>query len=280
MKQAIRRWIPFCLICIGAGADLRAERLPIRIYTSADGLGSTFVDYVTRDSRGFMWFCTRDGLSRFDGARFITYRVGDTKSPPGIDGLSETSGGVFWISTTGGLYRFTAGDLSRPNETSGDRPFLNAQHVDDRRGIILEDRHGALWALGDDLYRVHDRNGAVEFEKAPLNLPRRADAPISLLHMVEGADGSLWIQTNHGLARRLPDGRVTLLRYESTQRWAGTAVAVERTGRIWVGWGAEIFVITPAPATAIPSVEGTLTSPLTPSRTLAIEPDQALSRNP
>ena len=62
-----------------------AERLPIKIYTSADGLGSSFVDYLMRDSRGFMWFCTRDGLSRFDGARFITYQIGDTNSPPAFD---------------------------------------------------------------------------------------------------------------------------------------------------------------------------------------------------
>ncbi len=49
-----------------------AERLPVKLYTSADGLGSTFVDYIMRDSRGFIWLCTRDGLSRFDGAQFVT----------------------------------------------------------------------------------------------------------------------------------------------------------------------------------------------------------------
>jgi len=55
--------------------DVRAERLPIRVYTSADGLGSSFVSYLILDSRGFLWVCTRDGLSRFDGARFVTYQV-------------------------------------------------------------------------------------------------------------------------------------------------------------------------------------------------------------
>ncbi len=55
---------------------VRAERLPIRIYTSADGLGSSFVSYLMRDSHGFLWFCTRDGLSRFDGSREV-----DAKSP-------------------------------------------------------------------------------------------------------------------------------------------------------------------------------------------------------
>src|SRR5215471_14463048 len=133
------RLILSCAICLGVVSSARAERLPIRIYTSADGLGSSFVDYVMRDSRGFMWFCTRDGLSRFDGARFITYRVGDKNSPPGIEALTETRGGVFWITTTGGLYRFKAGDLSRPAGTSGGRTFLNAEFISAARGIIVED---------------------------------------------------------------------------------------------------------------------------------------------
>jgi ligand-binding sensor domain-containing protein len=59
-------------ILFGTASGIFGERLPIRVFTTADGLGSSFVDGVFRDSRGFMWFSTRDGLSRFDGARFIT----------------------------------------------------------------------------------------------------------------------------------------------------------------------------------------------------------------
>ena len=75
------------LICFAFAGEGVSERLPLRVYTSADGLGSSFVDSLMRDSRGFMWFCTRDWLSRFDGARFITYRIGDKNSPPGIETL-------------------------------------------------------------------------------------------------------------------------------------------------------------------------------------------------
>ena len=68
-----------------SASPIFAERLPLKIYTSADGLGSSFVSFLMRDQRGFMWFCTRDGLSRFDGARFVTYRIGDKDAPPGIE---------------------------------------------------------------------------------------------------------------------------------------------------------------------------------------------------
>lgn len=38
-----------------------------------------------------MWFCTRDGLSRFDGTRFVTYTTGDRDEPPGIESIVEIS---------------------------------------------------------------------------------------------------------------------------------------------------------------------------------------------
>ncbi|MBI3950056.1 MAG: hypothetical protein HY314_06340 [Acidobacteria bacterium] len=52
---------------------LQAERLPIKVYTTADGLAQNFVNRIVRDSRGFLWFCTEDGLSRYDGYTFTNY---------------------------------------------------------------------------------------------------------------------------------------------------------------------------------------------------------------
>ena len=111
-----------CVFLSGA----QAARLPIRIFTSADGLGSSFVDFIYRDSRGFMWFCTRDGLSRFDGSQFVTYQVGEKDSAPGIESIYETRDGMYWISTTGGTYRLDPSVASQP-ETS--RPRLNAELI-------------------------------------------------------------------------------------------------------------------------------------------------------
>ena len=73
-------WI-LCVL-LGTAVLVRAERLPIKTYTTADGLGSSFINDLMRDSRGFLWVCTRDGLSRFDGSRFVIYQVGD--NGPGI----------------------------------------------------------------------------------------------------------------------------------------------------------------------------------------------------
>ena len=51
----------------------QAERLPLRPYTVADGLAHNEINKIVRDSRGFLWFCTAEGLSRFDGYAFTNY---------------------------------------------------------------------------------------------------------------------------------------------------------------------------------------------------------------
>ena len=52
-----------------------AERLPLKAYTVADGLPNNVINKIVRDSRGFLWFCTSEGLSRFDGYTFTNYGV-------------------------------------------------------------------------------------------------------------------------------------------------------------------------------------------------------------
>src|SRR2546430_16339728 len=53
----------------------QADQLPVRNYTTADGLPRDLVLRIVPDSHGFLWFCTADGLSRFNGYEFTTYGV-------------------------------------------------------------------------------------------------------------------------------------------------------------------------------------------------------------
>ncbi len=58
----------------------RAERLPIKTYTTADGLAHNAVNRIVRDSRGFLWFCTFEGLSYWRRSR--TYDRQDSRLRP------------------------------------------------------------------------------------------------------------------------------------------------------------------------------------------------------
>jgi hypothetical protein len=57
------------------GQILNFEKLTIN-----DGLSQGFVYNIAQDDRGFMWFCTPDGLNRYDGYHFKIYRHDDADS--------------------------------------------------------------------------------------------------------------------------------------------------------------------------------------------------------
>src|SRR5215469_6273230 len=53
-----------------AVSTLGAIQLPLRRYTTADGLAHDTVESIALDARGYLWFGTNEGLSRFDGYSF------------------------------------------------------------------------------------------------------------------------------------------------------------------------------------------------------------------
>ena len=71
--RGLRRLLWLTALICASCLDVRAERLPIKIYTTADGLAHNDVKRIVKDSRGFLWFCTAGGLSRFDGYAFTNF---------------------------------------------------------------------------------------------------------------------------------------------------------------------------------------------------------------
>ena len=56
------------MICFKANAQSIQKK-----YTQTDGLSSYNVRSVIKDLNGFLWICTQDGLSKFDGVNFTNY---------------------------------------------------------------------------------------------------------------------------------------------------------------------------------------------------------------
>src|ERR1035438_3491321 len=91
------------LLLLAAG--LQAERLPVKLYTTADGLARNRIQRIVPDSRGFIWVSTSEGLSRFDGYRFVNYGTRDGLASREINDLLEARDGTYWVATSEGLCR-------------------------------------------------------------------------------------------------------------------------------------------------------------------------------
>src|SRR5207247_8380493 len=95
------------LVAAGMGAQQSNARLPLESVTVAQGLASDSVTAIATDSRGFVWFATLDGLSRYDGNRFVSYGTDDGLPDRMVLSLSEDRAGGMWVGTFSGLAAMT-----------------------------------------------------------------------------------------------------------------------------------------------------------------------------
>ena len=239
---------------------LRAGNLPVRLYTSADGLGSSFVNAMSRDSRGFMWFATRDGLSRFDGLEFTTYKIGKNGDAPGVEQIYESETGVYWITTTGGTFRFDsniAGDAKIISDA--DKKILDAQFVTGSRSPIYQDKKGNVWMGGSTPSLVKESNGEFSFGEISLNYPSAEWRKHQIVDFFETADESLWMVTAYGLIRRLADGRTAFYHFGENEKIDLRYSLPDAAGRIWLTFNNSVEIFQPEPAGELPVGESVIT---------------------
>jgi ligand-binding sensor domain-containing protein/two-component sensor histidine kinase len=196
----------FCVPILAAIGTF-AEQLPVQVYTTADGLAHNHINCIRQDSRGFLWFCTDEGLTRFDGYRLISYTTRDGLPHPWINDLIETRDGALWIASDGGVSRFNpkGGMTAEPMFVN----YVPDQKPDALRvNALAEDRSGAIWcATYNGLYRLDRDKGKVKFEWVDIGLTGDPSEPRLVNNLALDRRGWLWLGARTGLYRRFSDGR-------------------------------------------------------------------------
>ena len=259
---------------LALAALTRAEQLPVRTYTTADGLVYDQVEKIMQDSHGFIWLCTVDGLSRFDGYRFTNYGVKDGLPVARVNEMIETHDGVYWVATNGGgVSRFEpAEDARRVAEVrAGAEANADAGRVFKTYPIgdaaqsnivetIFEDRAGNVWAgTQGGLFRLAGGREGGAFERVKLNIPAHEELVANVHSIVEDAEGSIWAGTLYGMVRIMPDGRTI---HQYVQDSQGTDIvwtlALDRQGRLWIGHQSGLLVVSPEPAARLAGIASAL----------------------
>lgn len=239
------------LVFLTAAVSIHAQHLPIKTYTTADGLAQNLIFRIVRDSRGYMWFCTAEGLSRFDGYRFVNYTTDHGLPHRSVRGLLETRSGVYWVATGDGLCRFKPRATTR-NQQTRESAIGNPQSMDPMFAVyhpaesaqsrsitvLLEDRSGTIWVgTAGGLYRLDYTDGQMRLHFVDMNMPNQTADDRLVQSILEDSRGGLWVGTRgSGLYRLLPDGGVE--RYTTLDGLPNdrvNALLEDNLGQLWVG---------------------------------------------
>jgi signal transduction histidine kinase/ligand-binding sensor domain-containing protein len=209
-----RRVASLCLlVLLGAGtrAPLDAERLAVREYSPVDGLASPFIKQIFRDSRGFLWFASRDGLSRFDGVQFVSYNVEHGLPHPIISDIIEARDGVYWVSTNNGVCRMDLRTARAPGANVGEALSVGSTNASNRVNRLFQDRSGRIWAGTDGgMFRLTPSQLSRGFVPVDLHVAQYPDQQLGVLDFAEDSSGRMWIATGRGLVERSPTGDTRL----------------------------------------------------------------------
>ncbi len=224
-----------------ASGCVTGSQLPVKIYTTADGLADNRINKIVRDSRGYLWFCTPEGLSRFDGYSFTNYGPQQGLPPRAITDLLETREGEYWLATSGGgLVRFDP--KSADHKFSIFQPdYGEASHwinvlAEDRTGGLLCGTYGGLYRFERTGHRDSRTSADWSFRRLEIGLPAGGVDQTRVNALLEDRRGALWIGAESGLYRLLPNG--TSSRFITTNGLPMNQVEAlleDHLGRLWVG---------------------------------------------
>ncbi|MCP4154890.1 MAG: response regulator [bacterium] len=180
-----------------------------------NGLSQSTINAILQDKKGFMWFGTQEGLNRYDGYEFHTYRFStdtpDKMSNDFILALCEDRDGFLWIGTNiGGINRLNPIDDSITifKHQPGNPESLSHNVVH----AIYEDNRGHIWIGTEDGLNLFNpkSNTFSHFHHDPKNQQSLSHNHIRCIS--EDRDGYLWLGTWGGGMNRF-DKKKTFIRF-------------------------------------------------------------------
>ncbi|MBI3193465.1 MAG: hypothetical protein HYZ34_03235 [Ignavibacteriae bacterium] len=212
--------------------------------TSTNGLSNNTIQHIAQDSYGYIWFATQNGLNRYDGYNFITYRHehGNLKSISHntIAALLPSGNGGLWIGTKGGGLNYYDHVLNSFSHFRFDSTNTTSLSNDTVTALYL-DRSGFLWiGTAYGLNRFHQKEKTFErFHLPQQNKAHKGDNSVTSL--LEGRNGILWVGTLSGLLTfNHTNKSLTTLIGDSIALFNDGNIMIrhlaeDRNGNLWIG---------------------------------------------
>ncbi len=230
--------------------DVEAQRQPLRFFSSDRELTNSLVNHISQDRKGYIWITSEDGLNRYDGVSFTTFRHKNGASQSlkhnyVVQVFEDTKGNI-WVATIKGIQLF-----DRATELFDDVPVLGASEV------LAPHVTSVIEAGNGDILISTSGRGIFSFNSSKKVFEPCTDLMAKIgndfiSRLFEDRDGKLWIASeNNGLFcyDRIND---VIKRFFSPDRYLHcdvSAITQDNDGIIYIGiisgglhrWDGNIF---------------------------------------
>lgn len=194
-----------------------------RCYSVDEGLPQSRAMEIVQDQHGFLWIATQDGLARFDGQSFLTFRP----DPSDSASISRSEVLSLFIDRDGTLWIGTDRDINRLE--AGPEEFV---------------------AATDDPAQTSDSYRRPSF--IHISMPA-GEGLFTVRAFAEDQAGRIWVAAGGGLG--VVESGTSEMRWATGWPQAGadvTSVAVDHRGRVWYSDLAGLWILDPETGTSEP----------------------------
>ncbi len=195
-------------------------------YTRDDGLISNEVTCTYRDSRGFLWIGSKEGLQVYNGKYFrnIRHHLLDSTSLSSdwVMSIAEDSRGFIWVGTDKGISKIHPGHLRCTRYAPGKKM---SSLVNSFYSKVTADHHGTIWALTSNYLLCLKKDSFVIIDQV--------DRPGHLSignnnQLLIAIRGSLFVKKNEA-------GLLEEYRKEDKDKFVYTTLYQDVKGNYWIG---------------------------------------------
>lgn len=243
---------PFrCLLLVlsqamGSMALSQNQHIRFEHLGTTQGLSQGNVISIFQDSRGFMWFGTKDGLNKYDGYSFTVYKydAANDNSPSHntIQAIAEDGDGDLWIATWGGgldMFDRKKERFAHHKANNKDSFAIGTNYINS----LLFGSDGHLWVgtEGKGL-QMYDKKSDKFFTFAHAEPDPKSLSDDAVKNIAEDGHHNLWLGTAGG-GLNLFDRKLKTFRHfrhdgknaGSLASDAGQSLYIDRSNRLWVG---------------------------------------------
>ena len=230
-------WLGLVFCAEAQVSDIRYKNI-----STKQGLSHKNVFCLLQDSKGYVWFGTKQGLNLYDGYSIRTYTKKEGLSSDYVQAIYEDREGFIWIGTfDGGLNRFDRktgkfriykNDAQKPTSISSNNIYA-----------IFGDRQGVLWVgtFGGGLCRFDPATETFRTYQKEEGNPASLNQN-EVYSICEDAAGALWLGTYGGGLCRFDPATETFRTFlhdpinpNSLASDDVYCLYPDRAGRLWIG---------------------------------------------
>jgi len=196
-----------------------------RTYDITDGLPAG-VQCLRQDRQGYLWLGTKEGLCRYDGAKFILYTTAEGLADNNVSAICEDHLGRLWFGTGGGVSYFDGQRF---------QTYTTAEGLANNGVLaICEDRQGRLWfgTQGGGV-SCFDGHGWTTYTTEDGLLDNH------VVGIIQDGEGHFWFAHHHSGLTRFDAETLQLL----TDETVSEILLQDRQGRLWFDNETELYCL-------------------------------------